>query len=284
MLAHALKILVEELNDHFNAIQPGNAEDTVVAGNIAVLESDADAAVKNALRNKIVATLVSLREEKTLKNTPHSKVTDALKTQYFNPPVYVNLFVLFSVTTGSYDNALIYLSRLMRFFQSKSVFTQDNSKPVSVGTPYDQMAEFKLMSEIYSPTFEELNHLWGKGYRKGVYKWKKTVMSTVFDGKNPDKGIRSPNNKNKYWSLGKYWDNSGNTIASIDHKPSVVDHWNDIGRKTDQKTRKDYFNADGGQVTLYIVPLSQNSSDGASAKTNYKYTVTKTFKGPDDKQ
>lgn len=174
MIAHALKIIVEELNAHFNGIQPGNAEDTVVIGNIAALETDIDANLKNQLRNKVVATLVNLKEENTLKNTPHSRVNDSFRTMYFNPPVYVNLYILFSVTTtSSYEDALTYLSRLVRFFQAKNVFTPANSAAVTVLNSYDELADFKLTMELFSPNLEELNHMWGmlggKQYPSVIY-------------------------------------------------------------------------------------------------------------------
>ncbi len=174
MIAHALKIIVEELNQHFNNIQPGNAEDTVILGNIAALETDIDANIKNQLRNKVVATLVNLKEESSLKNTPHSRVNDSFRTMYFNPPVYVNLYVLFSVTTtSSYEDALTYLSRLVRFFQSKNIFTPSNSAAVTVMNGYDELTDFKLIMELFSPNLEELNHMWGmlggKQYPSVIY-------------------------------------------------------------------------------------------------------------------
>lgn len=174
MIAHALKIIVEELNQHFNNIQPGNAEDTVILGNIAALETDIDANIKNQLRNKVVATLVNLKEESSLKNTPHSRVNDSFRTMYFNPPVYVNLYVLFSVTTtSSYEDALTYLSRLVRFFQFKNVFTPSNTAAVTVMNDYDELTDFKLIMELFSPNLEELNHMWGmlggKQYPSVIY-------------------------------------------------------------------------------------------------------------------
>jgi hypothetical protein len=162
MISHALKIIAEELNTHFNSLQVA-VEDTVVLGNVAGLESAGG--VENAsLRDKVVMTLVNLREEKTLKNTPHSFANSAtLRTEYFNPPIFVNLFVLFSATAKEYEKALTYISRLVRFFQSKNIFTHSNSNAGVTGEfqDYDRLDDFKLILDLYSPTFEELNHLWG---------------------------------------------------------------------------------------------------------------------------
>ncbi|KAA5548449.1 DUF4255 domain-containing protein [Adhaeribacter rhizoryzae] len=162
MISHALKILVSELNTFFEGIQPA-VEDKVILGNIATLESPTGTDNPD-MREKIVVTLVNLREEKTLKNSPYSFANSAtLKTEYFNPPVFVNLFVLFSATTRDYEKALTYIFRLIRFFQTKNIFTHLNSNAGVSGSfiDFDRLSEFKLIVDLYSPTFEELNHLWG---------------------------------------------------------------------------------------------------------------------------
>jgi hypothetical protein len=46
------------------------------------------------------------------------------------------------------------------------VFTQDNVDPGSITTsqpvnPLDRLETFKLIFDLYSPTLEEVNHLWG---------------------------------------------------------------------------------------------------------------------------
>jgi len=162
MISHALKIIADELNTHFSTIQT-SVEDMVILGNVASLESQSGTEDVE-LRNKILVSLVNLREEKTLKTTAHSFAnSQTLKTEYFNPPVFVNAFVLFTATTRNYERALTYLSRLIRFFQTKNIFTHLNSNVAITGEfiAYDRLQKFKLIMDLYSPTFEELNHLWG---------------------------------------------------------------------------------------------------------------------------
>jgi hypothetical protein len=58
------------------------------------------------------------------------------------------------------------LSRAIRFFQAQNVFTQDTVEPASItanapGNALDQLESFKLIFDLYSPTMEEVNHLWG---------------------------------------------------------------------------------------------------------------------------
>jgi hypothetical protein len=161
MIIHALQILRNELDAFLKPIEAN--DDTVVElGNVAPLDkmqgelhgNDAD---------KVLITLIGIREEKTLKNGPfHRRNDTTLQTEYFNPHIFLNLYVLISATQTKYKNALIYLSRIASFFQGKNVFTHLNSLPVNGDVPEgDRMETFKLILDLYSPSFEELNHIWG---------------------------------------------------------------------------------------------------------------------------
>jgi hypothetical protein len=114
---------------------------------------------------------------------------------------------------------------------------------------------------------------YGKSYRKPVYTWKDKQIRTP---RNRG-GLRHPTDLNKYFYNGQYYDNSETTIASIDHDPMVASDWNATGKHKDQSYRKGFFNA---QSHLTIVPLSLNSSAGASARERYSYRVGKGFRGP----
>lgn len=163
MIIHALQIIRQELDSFLNSFGV-NAGDEVQLGNISQLDMPEQGETGN-LRNKIVISLLHLKEEKTLKNIPFSRRNDVtLKTEYFNPPVFLNLYLLFSASQQNYTNALIFLSRIVSFFQSKHVFTQDNTLPVSPASAVpasERMAEFKMILDLYSPSFEEWNHIWG---------------------------------------------------------------------------------------------------------------------------
>lgn len=163
MIIHALHVLRQELNVFLNSFGQEN-NDEVHLGNIAQLDIP-DQGPANNLRNKIVISLVNLREEKSLKNGPFSRRNDTtLRTEYFNPPVYLNLYLLITASQSSYNNALIYLSRIVAFFQAKNVFTNENSATINAGADVpatELMDEFKLILELYSPSFEEQNHIWG---------------------------------------------------------------------------------------------------------------------------
>jgi Pvc16 N-terminal domain len=163
MFIHSLQIIRQELNAYLNSIGP-DSNDEVQLGNISQLDIPAQGEI-GGMKNKIVISLINVREEKTLKNSPFTRRNDVtLKTEYFNPPVFLNLYVLISACQDNLVNALTYLSRITTFFQSKNVFTHQNTVPITDTTTVpesEKMEEFKLIMDLYSPSFEELNHIWG---------------------------------------------------------------------------------------------------------------------------
>ena len=167
MISHALTIIRNELDLHFDTFygtSPGS--DQVQLGNIAegFAGGGSDGAVA---RDMLILSVVNIKEEKSLKNVPNYIKNDiSLTAVYENPPVYVNFLVLITSTHSSYTNALLVLSRAMRFFQSKNVFTQDDVAPASItlnapANALDQLETFKLIFDLYSPSMEEVNHMWG---------------------------------------------------------------------------------------------------------------------------
>ena len=164
MISHALTIVMNELNKHlvdnYHSIDPQvglrNPAEGFTAG-----------AGGGAQREMLYVSVVNIKEEKTLKNQPNFVRNDTtLTVRYENPPVFLNLLILMTATHAEYNNALLVLSRVIRFFQFKNVFSQDTVAPQSITksmplNPFDQLEEFKLIFDLYSPTMEEVNHLWG---------------------------------------------------------------------------------------------------------------------------
>jgi hypothetical protein len=163
MIYQSLKIVAHELNEYFAQLESQEGS-YVLLGNIAAYEPKNDNqgnAATDEYDNKIIVTLVNLQEEKTLKNRPHFKVNTLDKTEYKNPPVPMNIYVLFTATNKNYENALIYISRVIGFFQGKFFFTNQNTPVPSVTPGIENMDQFRLMMDMYSPSFEEANYLWG---------------------------------------------------------------------------------------------------------------------------
>jgi hypothetical protein len=164
MISHALTIVRNELDEHL-ATYGSSGSSQVELSNLA--EGFKAGTGPGVSREMISLSVVNIKEEKTLKNLPNYVRNDArLKATYENPPVFLNFQILMVATHANYTNALLALSRAIRFFQFKNVLTQDNVGPGSITTneplnPLDRLESFKLLFELYSPTMEEVNHLWG---------------------------------------------------------------------------------------------------------------------------
>jgi len=176
MLLHALKIIQTELETHLTAYAPTGDEGKVLLENLSEGLASSGGTVT---RDRVVFSFVNYKEEKALKNLPNYVRNDAtLTARYENPPVFLNFLVLITATHASYEKALLYLSRAIRFFQSKNVFTPDTVAPTTLlaAQPLnalDRLETFKLILDLYSPTLEEVNHLWvtlgGKQYPHVLY-------------------------------------------------------------------------------------------------------------------
>ena len=162
MILQTLRILADELNAHLNLIE-STADDNVVLGNIATADNSEYRPNSNvgSIENRVVLSLVKVEEEKTMKNRPAHRINPLDNSLvYENPNLNVNLYILFSVNSFYYENAMTYLSRIIRFFQAKKVFTHLNTPITAVGNSFDQFTQFKFILDMVSPTFEEANYLW----------------------------------------------------------------------------------------------------------------------------
>lgn len=169
MIKPALILLREELRAFLSS--KGDTTD-VILENIALLETN-DA---SNLDQRIIISLVNIEEESTLKNTNNFFKTSASKGNYSNSPVYLNLYLLMTANyTGgdspknNYLLALSNLSFVISFFQGKNIFTIANSQVPNILDFYDaqdkqylpDLLNMKITLELYTLTFEQINHLWG---------------------------------------------------------------------------------------------------------------------------
>lgn len=165
MILHALSIIMKELEKHLtDTFGPTTNKPKVGLGNIAEGIGSGNSQVS---RDMLYLSMVNIKEEKSLKNLPNQvRNNTTLTVTYENQPVYLNFMILVTATHSDYKNALLSLSRAISFFQSKNVFTQDNVAPESLimntsTNDLDQLETFKMIFDLYSPSMEEVNHLWG---------------------------------------------------------------------------------------------------------------------------
>ena len=72
--------------------------------------------------------------------------------------------------------ALLHLSAVIRFFQAKNTFNQKNSTSAVL----DNIDDFSIIMDLFSPTFEQVNYLWstlgGKQHPFALYKLRMVGM------------------------------------------------------------------------------------------------------------
>ena len=172
MISEALIFIRNELRQYLIAnkgtLDPQLNQGDIILGNISMLEGQADDT--QALANKVVLTLVNLEEESSLKNGRAFLRNPARAgIEYISPPVYLNLYILFTATLGTtggpdpaYQRSLHRISLIIEFFQLKKSFTVQNSPGAAPGNMTEtERDEFQLIPELYTLTFEQINHLWG---------------------------------------------------------------------------------------------------------------------------
>lgn len=157
MIQIALKLIRDELADFL--IHKGDPANVIV-DNIGLFEtSDGE-----GLSNNVVITLVNIEEESTLKNQSALKRPFSEFALYENPPVYLNLYVLLTsnYSGNEYLLALQRLSYIIQFLQSKNSFSVASSVAgAGVALTTNDIINLKFTMELYTLTFEQINHLWG---------------------------------------------------------------------------------------------------------------------------
>lgn len=166
MIAEAAVFLRDELSRYLQLANAVDKKENVLLGNISALETQ-----ENNLANKVVISLVNIEEESTLKNGKNY-IKNPVKTniESISPPVHLNLYFLFTATLStdeskiddSYQSALRKIATIIEFFQAKRYFTLQNSAGFSpTNLDESKLTEMRLVPELFTLTFEQINHLWG---------------------------------------------------------------------------------------------------------------------------
>lgn len=163
MIDNALKFVAAEVNRY--VVRKINPKDDptitklVVLGNITkAQDNDNTPNPNNPVAGKAVLSLVNIEEDRISKSPQNFvKVND--KVEYRNPKIFLNLYCLFAVANSSYDTALQHLSLIIQFFQYKNVLNHQNS-PAASEPKLDPRID-KLVFDLHSLNFEQVNHLWG---------------------------------------------------------------------------------------------------------------------------
>jgi hypothetical protein len=177
MIDRAILLLRDELQSYINS---RDASVNVIIDNVGLFETSRG----DTLTNNIIITLVNIEEESTLKNQPALRRPFGSNAIYQNPPVHLNLYVLFTCNYAGtdYPLALRRLAFIIQFLQSKNSFSASSSVTGGVFDPIEPgITELKFTLELYTLTFEQINHLWGSlGGRQmpfAMYKLRLVIIS-----------------------------------------------------------------------------------------------------------
>lgn len=141
-----MEFIRKEVRDHL-----GVSDDEVIINSARRLVEDANPP-------GAYISLVNVQEERALRNSPHVERRLGQST-YIEPPVYLNLYLLFAFEFVAYDASLVHLSKTVELFQTKRWFSP--ATQTSAGANAFPATLEKLLFEMVNMNFEELNNLWG---------------------------------------------------------------------------------------------------------------------------
>ncbi|NOT50450.1 MAG: DUF4255 domain-containing protein [Chitinophagaceae bacterium] len=153
MLKETFQFFADELNKYLILKQVVSSDTPrVVLGNVARAYDNETLSGSEPILNRAILSLVNVEEDRISKKQENYTRSD-ISTKYKSPPLFLNLYMLISINRSNYGQSLAWLSHIMQFFQYQNVFT-----PIS--HPSLDSRIVKLMTELYSLNFEQVNHLW----------------------------------------------------------------------------------------------------------------------------
>lgn len=169
MIFKSLELIRRNLEDYIQSI---DTDEEVTLDNVALFESiREETPPPGTNKPNIIISLVNVEEEASLKNNPHYRTKKINgEVDYHNPPQFINLYMLVTANHSNYMEALQKLSLIMQFFQSKKIFTvpsafnparAQSTAELELDFTDEEAQELKLNIELFSMTFEQVNHLWG---------------------------------------------------------------------------------------------------------------------------
>ncbi len=186
MINRLLIAIRNELNEFIKVKDPTNfdTQDIVVLSNLVDQNGKLvfTTSTNNQSEHKIVITLVNVEEDRTFKDQTNFKKTAQHSVITRNPDIYINLSVLFTAYSTSYETSLLILGYVIGFFQMKNFFNPQNT-PALMGVVENASVILETLSA------EQNNHLWGylgaKYMPSLVYRMK---MLTVQEGQIQTEG------------------------------------------------------------------------------------------------
>jgi len=142
----------------------------------------------------ITITLAGIEEERREGKRPYILPSDDNKFLKLNPPVEINLFVLFIAHSTNYETALRDLSDVIAFFQANVVFDEQKFPNLNASVTEPDIKPWQLIERLSfrlcNLSFEQQNNLWamfgGKYIPSAIYKMN---LLTVFNTKSREAAV-----------------------------------------------------------------------------------------------
>ncbi len=173
MLFETFQFLADELNKYL-ILKGVVSSDTprVELGNIARAYDTDTLTGSDPIANRAILSLVNVEEDRVSKQQ-ENYVKSIISTRYKSPPLFLNLYMLVALNRNNYGQSLAWLSHILQFFQFQNVFT-----PIT--HPSLDSRILKLIVELHSLNFEQINHLWstlgGKYLPSVMYKIRQVTL------------------------------------------------------------------------------------------------------------
>ncbi len=148
MINVVLSVLKDKLNEYLKNV--GTTELNVVE----FIDTNSNDPV-SFTNDKVTPFLINVSEDRKFRNADQYSgiIQNGVRTQA-NPEIRIELLILFVSKFSKYDQALKFLSHVIKFFQVNRIFNPLNSPQLS-----DERIE-KLVVELISLPLEEQNQVW----------------------------------------------------------------------------------------------------------------------------
>ena len=163
MIFQAMELIRQNLNAFLSA-GALTVPEPVVLGNIAFATPDNTGTAAVDESAQIYMSLVNVEEEVSLRNQKAVRQSEIRPLAYVNPPTIINLFILFTANHKDYSMALKNLGLILLYLQGNRTFSIAKTPVAAAGvfaTPGEQENKLKIILDLMTLTFEQVNHLWG---------------------------------------------------------------------------------------------------------------------------
>lgn len=154
MIAEALNVMVELINEY---IAPSSTDDPLIFTNISKYNDGNE--FSSSLNDKLILSVVNIEEDRVAKS-PENYIKENSLIRYKNPAIPINLTVLFAATHTNYDQAIMLIEKVIRFFQIKNVFTPENTPEILEANEVNDLIIEKILFEWMNLNLEQVHQLW----------------------------------------------------------------------------------------------------------------------------